>query len=1026
MSIKKKINDQIYFTITNETDFENYLLNPDSGCYNTNFNYILETNINWTKIQSSFRTTIKDFTGIFDGNRYGIYNYGGYTDNIACGLFQSTEKAVVKNLILNIEETISGFSYMGGLIGIANKTVISDCYITGTINLASEGQYIGILSGYLFDCTVTNVTINVKDSYLQGNRYVGGFTGIAEDCIIKNSIVCGELIILGVNYEYLDEEYDETIVVYPQEIGGFIGSSLRNFVEKCQVSFVGSVTGINYISGFVPIDFNSKFIKCCMEINGSINAFFDTVSLFCSLTKNINYLASVFFDCKIGNRTRINSTLIDIDNIDNYSSIAKLSYKVTFKDSIYPKSYYEILKLKNELLDKDNIIYKLFDYILTYKQLQNIRIEDLELFTETEVINMLLNIFNDKWANLTTKLRLLFLEIGFDSNSFDIIKMPDIKWEDFSKNQRISALQLGFNKKIWNEKILEQISRPDTTFSYAQTNMRQIMSFRIEIPKMVLKFPNYIKNLVLIEIKDFLVKRLFGSYLRNSENIKVFLSDKDLLNILVIIDNNDYIIDDKDDIECIPELLSENIEEINEINIKEEEDKIKTLTPVPETPEPPEDPPKICYTVKLPEDVNFGDPVNYFNINASIIANITINGNPTDENDILLIYVNSELRGKSTIYKNEDICWVNTKIYTSNYFEVIQFKVYKPDVHQLYNVPDLQLILKPGQNFGSSTEPIIIDADGCTPPDVINVGPEDNFGNPTIYYEKVVNIYSIVTINYQYAKAGDVLGIYVGDQLRGKIEIKIVNNIPIADGIIYSSGDVEVINFLIFSKENESVFKVPDFTLKIKPNCIIGSDTDPIYIKGLGNTPVDLHRVLFLHQPRVDKVICEIGCNTVSSGYDPIFDIDCNNTSIGTNTDNDQCQTSNCNTSNCNTSNCNTSNCNTSGCQTSCCNTSCCQTSCCQTSCCQTSCCQTSCCQTSCNNNNNNSEQCNKKINYDNQENDNAEVSEDSVCEIDPCQNSVLNYYSALKLLGRTKENRFKKCIGGSASGMGVNNVSGF
>ena len=229
------------------------------------------------------------------------------------------------------------------------------------------------------------------------------------------------------------------------------------------------------------------------------------------------------------------------------------------------------------------------------------------------------------------------------------------------------------------------------------------MSFRIEIPKMILKFPNYIKNLILIEVKDFLVKRLFGSYLKNSENIKVFLSDNELLNILVIIDNNDYIIDDEDDIECIPELLAENIEEINEINIKEEEDKIKTLPPVPEPPEPPEDPPKICYSVKLPEDVNFGDPVNYFNINASIIANITINGNPTDENDILLIYVNSELRGKSIIYKNEDICWVNTKIFTSNCFEVIQFKVYKPDLHQLYNVPDLQLILKPGQNFGSST-----------------------------------------------------------------------------------------------------------------------------------------------------------------------------------------------------------------------------------------------------------------------------------------------------------------------------------
>ena len=38
---------------------------------------------------------------------------------------------------------------------------------------------------------------------------------------------------------------------------------------------------------------------------------------------------------------------------------------------------------------------------------------------------------------------------------------------------------------------------------------------------MILKFPNYIKNISLIEVKNFLVKRLFGSYLKNSENIKI-------------------------------------------------------------------------------------------------------------------------------------------------------------------------------------------------------------------------------------------------------------------------------------------------------------------------------------------------------------------------------------------------------------------------------------------------------------------------------------------------------------------------
>ena len=60
----KKINNKTYRIIRTESDFEDYLLKTNSGYYDPTYNYILEANIDWNKIQPTLRTTIKNFTGI--------------------------------------------------------------------------------------------------------------------------------------------------------------------------------------------------------------------------------------------------------------------------------------------------------------------------------------------------------------------------------------------------------------------------------------------------------------------------------------------------------------------------------------------------------------------------------------------------------------------------------------------------------------------------------------------------------------------------------------------------------------------------------------------------------------------------------------------------------------------------------------------------------------------------------------------------------------------------------------------------
>ena len=65
--------------------------------------------------------------------------------------------------------------------------------------------------------------------------------------------------------------------------------------------------------------------------------------IFCGYNLNLENGYSFFCNCKINITTRMDSVLVDIKNIDKYNTIANTSYKVTFKDNIYPDTYYKIL-----------------------------------------------------------------------------------------------------------------------------------------------------------------------------------------------------------------------------------------------------------------------------------------------------------------------------------------------------------------------------------------------------------------------------------------------------------------------------------------------------------------------------------------------------------------------------------------------------------------------------------------------------------------------------------------------------------
>ena len=74
-----------------------------------------------------------------------------------------------------------------------------------------------------------------------------------------------------------------------------------------------------------------------------------------------------------------------------------------------------------------------------------LKISNLLLETETDILSRFKILFTNKWVNLVAEKKLLFLSLGFSSDSFDIVQFPNKKWDSFTKNQRITALKFPFS-----------------------------------------------------------------------------------------------------------------------------------------------------------------------------------------------------------------------------------------------------------------------------------------------------------------------------------------------------------------------------------------------------------------------------------------------------------------------------------------------------------------------------------------------------------------------------------------------------
>ena len=255
------------------------------------------------------------FSGNYDGGGHtvsGVFTPAGQGIKSSYqGLFgsvcASSSPITIQNVGV-IDSHIQGFSYVGGVVGYAQDTTITNCYNTGSVTSAGTGDYVGGVVGYYYS---SSTTITIKNCYNTGDvtgtsmssSYVGGVVGYASTSSSGGTMTITNCYNIGsvsgysyiggvVGYAYIESRSDGTMIITncyntggvsgSSRVGGVVGyasdqTSYNGGMTITNCYNMGDVTGTgNYVGGVVGFADGVTIRNCyygvnCSYIVGGIN-----------------------------------------------------------------------------------------------------------------------------------------------------------------------------------------------------------------------------------------------------------------------------------------------------------------------------------------------------------------------------------------------------------------------------------------------------------------------------------------------------------------------------------------------------------------------------------------------------------------------------------------------------------------------------------------------------------------------------------------------------------------------------------
>jgi hypothetical protein len=242
------VNDRLsqedgYYVVNNVTDFKQLLAFGQNAALKLR----LKNDLN---LGSDSNFYIPYFAGEFDGDGHKISNLNFNFDFVSLvGLFGYLAPSV-KITEVGVENvSITGDSFLGGLVGNNREGTVNHCYATG--NVDGNYEYVGGLLGQNYYGTVSNshAIVNVI-----GYELVGGLTGWNAAGTVSESYSTGTVSgaiqvggLVGRNGGIVNNSYATGSVTGKDGVGGLVGKN--NFGTVSNSYSTGSVTGNELVGG---------------------------------------------------------------------------------------------------------------------------------------------------------------------------------------------------------------------------------------------------------------------------------------------------------------------------------------------------------------------------------------------------------------------------------------------------------------------------------------------------------------------------------------------------------------------------------------------------------------------------------------------------------------------------------------------------------------------------------------------------------------------------------------------------------
>lgn len=186
------------------------------------------------------------FSGTFDGDGHTIDNLhisdGAWQGTSYTGLFGSADEAIITDVgLTNVQ--VSGADITGALVGSLNRSLLSDCYVTGTVTADFDARSVGMVVGILgHSSTVTRCS--VVGTLDGGGSLIGGFVGRV-NALGRDS---------NAQMANLSEIFTDVRVSSDKNWGNVTAGGLAGAVQGAAISHinaVGPVSGREAVGGIV-------------------------------------------------------------------------------------------------------------------------------------------------------------------------------------------------------------------------------------------------------------------------------------------------------------------------------------------------------------------------------------------------------------------------------------------------------------------------------------------------------------------------------------------------------------------------------------------------------------------------------------------------------------------------------------------------------------------------------------------------------------------------------------------------------